>query len=525
MVWNATISDKEVASRFAETPWTKEAEDWIRIDERLPEDHLARRIDRAIDLLALAPLVDSYLGVGRKAYRPDLLLKLILYESQAKRPSPSQWARDVKENEPLRWLVLGIEPSRSQLYAFRDRIGPYLDAWNAQVLQMAIDLELTDVTRAALDGSTIAANASRKKLANEELLAKRIQELDDAIRSTATGQSVEQSPAWMATSPQSAAQQREHYRHVQRCLRERHRENDQRRSSKRKPRDKVLVSLTDPETALGPDKDKVYRPLYNIQFLRDLDSPLILGYDVFAQVNDSGTLPILVERTVHLIGHKPETLLADAGYVSLRDLFFCEDHGITLYAPFQENDQSKARQKKKSCNQFTQLPKTEFTWLENQQTFQCPAGHRLRFSCRKKEQRFDHQVALRLYVCPAEYCLACPRQAECTRNPEKGRMVSRMEHEELLDQLVARMQTEEAKTLYRLRKQTVELSFADMKEHRGLRRLSCRGRRRAKNQVACTVLAHNLLTVHDARDEGQSKPTARLPMRSEDTIPRIPCLA
>ena len=159
MVWNATTFDKEVASRFAETPWTKEAEDWIRIDERLPEDHLARRIDQATNLLDLGPLLDSYLGVGRKAYRPDLLLKLVLYESQAKRPSPSQWARDVKENEPLRWLVLGIEPSRSQLYAFRDRIGPYLDAWNAQVLQMAIDLEVTDATRAALDAS-LEARAS-----------------------------------------------------------------------------------------------------------------------------------------------------------------------------------------------------------------------------------------------------------------------------------------------------------------------------------------------------------------------------
>ena len=32
------------------------------------------------------------------------------------------------------------------------------------------------------------------------------------------------------------------------------------------------------------------RPLYNVQFSLDLDSPLILAYDVFAQPTDAGTL-------------------------------------------------------------------------------------------------------------------------------------------------------------------------------------------------------------------------------------------
>ena len=59
--------------------------------------------------------------------------------------------------------------------------------------------------------------------------------------------------------------------------------------------------------------------------------------------------------------------------------------------------------------------------------------------------------------------------------PAAGRTISRAEHEELIEALRARMQTDEAKNLYRLRRQTVELSYADLTEHRKLRRFSGHG--------------------------------------------------
>src|SRR5689334_163274 len=105
---------------FAEPPWTTDSPDWRAIDQRLPADHLARRIVQAVEMLDLSPLLASYLGVGKRALRPDLLLRLVLYEMQSNRPSPAQWARDVRENEAVRWLLLGMEPSRSRLYDFRD---------------------------------------------------------------------------------------------------------------------------------------------------------------------------------------------------------------------------------------------------------------------------------------------------------------------------------------------------------------------------------------------------------------------
>ena len=69
------------------------------------------------------------------------------------------------------------------------------------------------------------------------------------------------------------------------------------------------------------------------------------------------------------------------------------------------------------------------------------------------------------------------------------------------------MATAEARSLYRLRSQTVELGFADFKQHRSMRQFSGRGRYCAHRQVGLTVLVHNLLIVHRANHH---RKTARM---------------
>jgi Transposase DDE domain len=70
------------------------------------------------------------------------------------------------------------------------------------------------------------------------------------------------------------------------------------------------------------------------------------------------------------------------------------------------------------------------------------------------------------------------------------------------------METAEAKRVYRLRGQTIEIVFADFKEHRGLRRLSSRGLVRVRTELALEVLVHNLLVVHrSSRQQHNAKET------------------
>jgi hypothetical protein len=74
--------------------------------------------------------------------------------------------------------------------------------------------------------------------------------------------------------------------------------------------------------------------------------------------------------------------------------------------------------------------------------------------------------------------------------------VQRSEHDDLIAAHRAWMETADAKSVYRLRGQTIEIVFADVKEHRGLHRFSGHGLTRVRAEFALDVLLHNLLVVH-----------------------------
>jgi transposase len=493
------------SARFAAPPWNQHSPEWIRLDHKLPADHPARRINAAVDQLDLTPLFDAYAGTGSLAHPPDLLLKVALLQIQRGRPSPAQWYEDLRENEACQWLAFGLRPARSRLYAFRDRLGPVLDQLHNHLIGQAVAEQLTPATRAALDGSAVAANSSRHRLLHIDALANREQALQEATKADAAAVPLPALPGWMAATPAGRLHQQQHYEKAREQLTLRHEENQQRPASKRLAAKEVRISPGDPEAVLGLDKLKVYRPLYNVQLMPDLDTPLILAYEVFAQATDANTLPTMLRRSQAAVGRAVEAILADAGYATALDLAACAEAGVTLYAPYQENDFSSTRVKKPG----RQIPKSEFRWLEQEQVYVCPEGHRLEYMDAEYERRKGgERLRMSAYRCAPAHCQGCPRQRQCTRSPERGRMVKRSEHEHLVEALRQRMQTEAAKELYKKRGQVVELGFADVKEHRSLRSFGGRGLYRARIEVGLVVLAHNVLSVLTLRQEKQSEKTS-----------------
>jgi hypothetical protein len=277
--------------------------------------------------------------------------------------------------------------------------------------------------------------------------------------------------------------------------------NQQKWKSKRKAAAAIVVSLSDLEAVVARDKEKVYRPLYNVQILDDLDSPLILGYEVFAQQNDTGVLGTMLARVRQQVGHGLEVVLTDGAFAGGADLAAAEAAKVTVYAPVPGDGVDKPKQ----------IPKREFHWQAAVQTYVCPQGHRLVFEESWREKRVDGGVQVWRYRCPPVHCQGCPLQARCTTTPAKGRAVTRLEHDELIEALRARMAQPEAQALYRLRKQTVELVNADLKQHRKLRRFSGRGLARVRCEVGLLVLAHNLLTLVNAEPKARAKPAEAPP--------------
>ena len=83
--------DATAPLRFLAPPWHDDHPQALDLQRLLPPDHLARHIDHAVGRLDLGPLYACYRGTGDPAFPPDLLLKVVLYETHRGRRRPSQW--------------------------------------------------------------------------------------------------------------------------------------------------------------------------------------------------------------------------------------------------------------------------------------------------------------------------------------------------------------------------------------------------------------------------------------------------
>jgi transposase len=459
-------------------------------------------IDDFVDRLDQTALNQCYAGVGSLAHRPDLLLKMVLYETLEGRLSPAQWTRDIPINDALRWLGQGLQPSRSALYAFRDRIDTAVFALHAAAIRQAMAKGFTTAEHGVLDGTAIRACASRHRLVHQEPLRKRLEELREAVARDAAHQPVASRPYWMAATPVGRQGQLQRYRRAEVQLADRLARNQNRPKDKRLPCQQVRVSLSDPEAPLGRDKENVFGPLYTVQFVVAPDSLLILSFDAFAQPTDAGTLPTMLDRTAVVTGRMLAQIDTDAGYCSVLDLQACQERGVQLVAPVQENDFTE---RKRAQSQKDRIGKDQFHWLPEEQTYACPQGHRMDYKGRERQRRRDAQTVIQhRYHCPAKHCRSCPLRTRCVRDPQAGRTVKRLEGEELIEAHKAFMSSPAAQEAKRLRGSVIERPFGDAKAHRNLRRLHGRGLRRVKAEIGLVALAQTALTLARLRRKAEN---------------------
>ena len=524
--------------RFRTAPLQPPSEQWFELDNRLPADDPARVIFAGLARLDLTVLWNAYGGTGSVAYPPHLLLAAAIYEIRQGHRSPALWCRHAKQSDGVRWLLHGFTPSRSCWYNFRDRLGPVLDDLNQRLLHDGVAERLTSAERGALDGTLIAANASRHRLVNQETLNRRLTQLAAVVASdqpkapqearqqpqpatqqpsqtpvasesqrpsanttapTAAKQTPEPAktalPGWLAKTTTGRQKQLQAYQRAGKRMEQIQAQNRARPKSKRRKAEKLVVSLSASEAALGLDKEKVFRPLYNVQLLNDVDSPFILAYRTLAQVHDAGQVGPMLHRQKQMTGRQVKVLLTDAGYTGGPDLAEAKKAEVTIYGPWQSNDYSAAKKK-----EGKQIAKSEFTWQAEQKVYVCPQGKRLEYVGTQKQPRATSgKVSLEMYQAKAEDCRQCAMRPKCTAKAEGGRTVSRSEHEELIEALRQRMATEQGKQLYRLRRIAGERLNADFKQHRQFRKFSGRGLCRASTETALMVLGHNLITAHFER--------------------------
>lgn len=557
---SGTDANRNHPGKWRSTPWTTESAPWRDIDERLPPDHLARRIQAFVSSLDLEELRQSYLGVGKRALPVELMLMVALYEMQCGRLHPCDWAEDCKFSDPVKWLAMGLQPSASFFYTFRKRLGPWIKPWNQLVVRRGMAEGWTKGNEQSIDGTFVAALGSRHRLLKAKTLGQRIATLRQALtgdcraarlatattlprndstlpvvaaqpapgpqpqasvvvqaeRAASTGAAATGLPParpayWMARTARGRGRQLHRYRQAQSRLDEllsQHAQCENRKAKRKRRRpDQVRICPNEPAAALGRDKLKTFRPLYNVQLATDLDTPLIIEYGLYASNTDAGLFIPTVEAVRSTTGQWPEKVLVDGIYATAANLAYSAAHGVTVYAPVDDKPALAHEGNGIKTAKPRLLGKEQFRWDAAEQTYYCPEGHRLiQIGCKAEKREQDQEVRVYQYRCPREHCQACPRAKQCTSAPQKGRTIKRSEHEDKVDALRQRMHTPEGQALYKKRSQTVEPRIGDLKAHRGLRCFAGFGQALALIQVGLLVLVHNGLWLLGAAAQRESPP-------------------
>ena len=265
-------------------------------------------------------------------------------------------------------------------------------------------------------------------------------------------------------------------------------------SGLRRKEEGIKISPADSDAVIGKDKLKVTRPLYNVQYMCDSASDVILAYDVFRKKNDTGTLIPMIKKTQSIIGRLLKKVHADSGYCSILEVKDCVELDVDLLAPVPERKGSKGRA---TANGELQLTVDEFSWDPSSGSLCCPAGHTMRRVSRSKDPRADgrHVIELR-FEQNEDHCGSCSLAADCLSSGSSRRTVRRLEDQHIMDAQKEKMNSEAGVRSCRLRKMRIERRYGDSKKHRGGSEFHGRSLSRATAETGMMVVAQNVLTLY-----------------------------
>jgi transposase len=144
----------------------------------LPDDHLALFVVDAVGVMDLAPFYRAYRadGHGRAAYEPSVMVALILYCWSRGMRSSRRIERACVEDVACRVIVAQQRPDHATIARFVVRHERALQGLFGEVLGLCAEAGLASVGVIAIDGTKIAANASRDRTLDYERIAREIVE-------------------------------------------------------------------------------------------------------------------------------------------------------------------------------------------------------------------------------------------------------------------------------------------------------------------------------------------------------------
>ena len=418
---------------------------YFRIEDQVPENHLLRLIDRHIRFdFVREKLKDSYSETGRPSIDPELLLRILLIGYLYGVTSERKLVEELQMHLAWRWFTgLSFDQEIPHHSTFsKNRHGRFHESNVFQQLFEEIvdrcqEAGLVEGEHLSVDGSFIAANASRSSRIPREQLAEAAQ-VKGTVREYLT-ELEQQNPVEEPTPPQ-----------------------DQ-------------VSTTDPDSTYATKGSRAAELGYFDNYLMDNRSGVILGVQATAArlSQESVAARQMITRSAERRGRFPQSVAADTAYGNGELLAWLEERNITPYIRVKESAAPKTNLY--GIEKFTFLPETN--------RYQCPEGKQLTYVGINAINRTH------VYVATRKRCRDCSQKAQCTTG--RYRQIAIHVHEPVRQRARERASIPAFAAAQRQRRR-IEALFAELKNQIGLRRLRLRRLKFVREQFFLAATAQNL---------------------------------
>lgn len=455
----------------------------VDVEQLVDQDHPVRAIWEFVGRLDLSSFCEQIRAVegerGRPAYDPRLMISLWVYGYSEGVSSAREIARRCEYDPAYQWLTGMKVVNHHSLSDFRVDHGEALNKLFAELLGVLTLDGLIDLKRVMQDGTKIRAGASPGTFRREKQVEEHLEMARRHVREM-EAQSDEDMKRREAKARERAA--REKQERLESALEE-FKKIKAAESEARRKKEVIRVSEAEPEARIMKQNDGGFAPSYNMQVSTDHLCGVIVGVGLSQSPTDYDELAPSVDRVEENTGRKPEEVVADGGYANDNNIHEMRERGIEFIAPVGD---SLTQLKQKGIDEA--FGRQAFDYDEASNSYTCPASKTLPYKGKERRGKRWRYI----YRASAADCQACPFKQQCCPQSKRGRSVMRSEHQAEVDIHAAKMQTEEAKQIYKQRAQTAEFPSAWIKEKLGLRRFRVRGLTKAGLEAIWVCMTYDI---------------------------------
>lgn len=466
----------------------------VTLEELVPKDHLLRKIDKAIDFSFINEICTPYYSetTGRPSVEPEKLYRMLFIGYLYGIRSERRLRQEVEVNVAYRWFagydlteklpdVSVIWQNRLRRYNGTDVPQQIFD----EIVRQAMKKGLVGGHTLYSDSTHLKANANKNKFIEKQAKIEAkdyIDDLNKAINEDREAHGLKPLKFDGDELKEDTEEETENYFDDK---------NDNDRNDKNggtpasggeqldtkstENTKTIKESTTDPESGYMHRDGKPQGFFYLDH--RTVDSLCNIITDVFVtpgNVNDVKPYLSRLRRQIAEFGFNVVNVGLDAGYNVSSICKYLHDMNINA-----------AMGSRRGCQQKGKYGKHKFDYLPEWDVYICPE-HKYLVYCTTDRNGY------RKYECKGDRCANCPRREMCLSARQKKKSLMRHVWEEFKDLAYAFTHTEKGKAIYAHRKETVERSFADSKEHHGLRYCRLRGLYKVAEQCLLTAAAQNM---------------------------------